>query len=142
VSIPLFAAILQYIYAYALQKIREELVKILAKAPPQSVCTYSIKASMGLPCYYTIYQRRQESGVIRLEDIHPHWYVNRPESGTHSRPTTSHPLPVLNPLPVQGRGRPRRALGRVVRPTSTRREPSLFEYETPSSSAPPVLIQP
>ena len=48
-------------------------------------------------------------------------------------------MPVLNPLPVQGRGRPRGALGGVVRPTSTRREPSLFEYKTPSSSAPPTV---
>jgi hypothetical protein len=52
----------------------------------------------------------------------------------------SHPLPVLNPLPVQGRGRPRSALGGVVRPTSTRRDPSSFE--TPSSSAPPTVDRP
>jgi hypothetical protein len=46
VNIPLFAAILPHIHAYTLQKIREELVKIPAKAPPQPVCTYSIKASI------------------------------------------------------------------------------------------------
>ena len=48
----------------------------------------------------------------------------------------------MNPLPVQGRGRRRGALGGVVRPTSTRREPSLFEYETPSSSAFPTVNRP
>ena len=48
-----------------------------------------------------------------------------------------YPLPVLNPLPVQGR-RPRGALGGVVRPTNTRREPSAFKIH--SSSAPPALV--
>jgi hypothetical protein len=49
----------------------------------------------------------------------------------------SHPLPVLDPLPVQGRGRPRGALGGISRPTNTRRLPSAFEL--PSSSAPPAI---
>jgi hypothetical protein len=43
----------------------------------------------------------------------------------------------LNSLPVQGRGRSRGALGGIIRPTSTRREPSAFEI--PSSSASPSL---
>jgi hypothetical protein len=64
-------------------------------------------------------------------------YITRPEPGPDSRLSVSHPLPVLNPLPVQGRGRPRGALGGVVRPTSTRQNPSSFEI--PSSSAPPVF---
>jgi hypothetical protein len=72
--------------------------------------------------------------MVYLEDIHPHWYFSRPEPGPLSTP--AHPLPVLNPLVIQGRGRPRGALGRVA-PTSTRREPSAFEL--PSSSAPPAL---
>lgn len=46
------------------------------------------------------------------------------------------PLPVLNPLVIQGRGRLRGALGRVV-PTSTRQEPSSFEL--PSRSVPPAF---
>jgi hypothetical protein len=141
VNIPLFAAVLQHIHTYALQKILQEQRKLPARdSPPPSSCTCSIQLSMGFPCYHKIWQRRQESGVIRLEDIHPHWYVIRPESGTYSRPTMSHPLLVLNPLPVQCRGRPRGALGRVVRPTGTRRELSLFEIHT--SSAPPALNLP
>jgi hypothetical protein len=47
-------------------------------------------------------------------------------------------MPVLDPLPVQGRGRPRGALGGTTR--STRRDPSAFEI--PSSSAPPALSRP
>jgi hypothetical protein len=47
----------------------------------------------------------------------------------------------LNPLVVQGRGRPRGALGGVIRPTLTRREPSAFEYEilVLPSTAPPIV---
>ena len=78
--------------------------------------------------------------MIRLEDIRPYWHVTRPEPGALSGQSILYPLPVLNPLPVQGRGRPRGALGGVVRPTSTRREPSAFEF--PSSSAPPALSTP
>jgi hypothetical protein len=72
--------------------------------------------------------------VVYLEDIHVHWHYSRPEPGTLSTLA----LPVLNPLVVKGKGRPRSALetGRVT-PTSTRREPSAFEF--PSSSAPPAL---
>src|SRR3981189_1715139 len=78
--------------------------------------------------------------TIQLEDIHPHWYFTRQDSATSLE--LSRPLPVLNPLVVQGRGRPRGALGLrgVVRPTNTRREPSAFEI--PPSSAPPAFNQP
>ena len=52
----------------------------------------------------------------------------------------SYPLPVLNPLPVQGRGRLHGAIGGVIRPTNIRREPSAFKI--PSSSVPPALSRP
>ena len=54
--------------------------------------------------------------------------------------STLYSLPVLNPLPVWGRGRPRGALGGVIRPTSTCQEPSAFEI--PPSSAPPAFNTP
>jgi MULE transposase domain len=138
VNIPLFSAVLQHVHAYALRLILRERAKLPTKGKaPSPYCNCSIEESMGLPCYHKIWKRQQEIGVIQLEDIHPHWYVIRPESGTYSGPTTLHPLPILNPLPVQGRGRPRGALGGVVRSTNTRREPSSFEI--PSSSAPPTV---
>lgn len=46
----------------------------------------------------------------------------------------------VNPLAIQGRGRPRGALGGVSRPTSTRREISAFQV--PSSSASPTFNPP
>ena len=78
--------------------------------------------------------------MIWLEDIHPYWHVTRPEPGTLSRLSISYPLPVLNPLPVQGRGRPCSTLGGVIQPTSTHREPSAFKI--PSSLAPPAFSTP
>ena len=139
VNIPLFTAILQTVHGYALQKLAKEYAKLPKSGPPLSSCSCSIQQSIGLPCYHTIWERRQEVGVIRLEDIHPHWHVIRPEPSTLSGQSI-YPLPVLNPLPVRGRGRPRGALGGVVRPTNTRREPSAFEI--PSSSAPPAFNTP
>ena len=81
VNIPLFAAVLKQVHGYALQKILEEHTKLPARGPPPSSCTCSIQQSIGLPCYHTIWQRKLSSGVIHLEDIHPHWYFSRPEPG-------------------------------------------------------------
>jgi hypothetical protein len=140
INIPLFAALLQKVHSYTLQKLAKEYTKLPKSRPPPSSCSCSIQQSIGLPCYYTIWERRQEVSMIRLEDIHPYWHVIRLEPGTLSGQSISYPLPVLNPLPVQGRGRPRGALGSAIQPTSTRREPSAFEI--PSSSAPPALSTP
>ena len=134
VNVPLFAAILKQVHGYALERILKELKKLPARGP-LPMCTCSIQQSIGLPCYHTLYQRKLSTGVVHLEDIHVHWHYSRPEPGPLSAP----PLPVLNPLVVRGKGRPRGALGTRgrVAPTSTRREPSAFEL--PSSSAPPAL---
>ena len=62
------------------------------------------------------------------------WYVHRPEPGTPSGPTMSHPLPVLNPL------------GGVIQPSTTRRDPSSFEIRNrsgvisrPRPGGPPLI---
>jgi hypothetical protein len=134
VNVPLFGAVLKQVHSNALERILKELKKLPAKGP-LPMCTCSIQQSIGLPCYYTLYQRKLSTGVVHLEDIHTHWHYSRPKPGPFSAP----PLPVLNPLVLKGKGRPRGALGTGSRvaPTSTRREPSSFEL--PSSSAPPAL---
>jgi hypothetical protein len=136
-NIPLFAAVLKQVHGYALQRIVVEHAKLPARGSPPSSCTCSIQQSIGLLCYYTIWQRKLSSGVIHLDDIHPHWYFSRPEPGL--TPVILYPLPILNPLVIQGRGRPYSALGigGRVAPTNTRQEPSAFEL--PSSSAPPAF---
>jgi hypothetical protein len=138
VNIPLLAAIVHHIHGFPLQKILEEQSKLPAYgvAPPQP-CTCSIQNAFGLPCLHTIWQRQQDHEVVQLSDIHLRWHKTRPEEGTIDSDSTLLPLPVLNPVIVQGRGRPQGALGGSVRPTSTRRDPSAFEI--PSSSAPPAI---
>ena len=133
VNVPLFAAVLEQVHSYVLRRILKELKKLPAEGP-LPLCTCSIQQSIGLPCYHTLYQRKLSTGVVHLEDIHAHWHFSQPETGPLSTPAP--PLPVLNPLVVKGKGRPRGALGTGSRvaPTSTRREPSSFEL--PYSSAP------
>ena len=139
VNIPLFAAVLKQVHGHALQRILVEHTKLPARGPPLTSCTCSIRQSIGLPCYHTIWQRKLSTGVIHLEDIHPHWYFSRPEPGF--TPAELHPLPVLNSLVIQSRGRPRGALGITrVAPANTRQEPSAFEVS--SSSAPPTVNRP
>ena len=79
--------------------------------------------------------------MILLTDIHHHWYYNRPQLDAPPRPLFSVPsLPLLNPIKVRGKRRPKSALGRSrVAPSSTRRNASFFEL--PSSSAPASLGQ-
>ena len=76
--------------------------------------------------------------MILLEDIHHHWFFQRPELGISLQ--LSHPLPILSPVVIQRRGRLRGALGGAIRPTSTRQDLSAFEI--PSSLAPPALNRP
>jgi hypothetical protein len=140
INIPLFAAVLQHVHGYALQKILQEHAKLPATRPPPPSCICSISQSIGLPCYHTIWERKRDGGVILLEDIHPHWYYIRPESCTLVQPIISLPLPILNPMLVKGKGRPKGALGNTVRATNTRRD--LSAWELPSSSAPVILQKP
>jgi hypothetical protein len=137
INVPLFAAVLKQVHGYALQRILVEHAKLPARGAPPASCTCSIQQSIGLLCYHTIYQRKLSSGMIYLEDIHLHWYFSRPEPGLE--PAILYPLPVLNPLVMQGRGRPYSALGirGRVAPTNTRREP--YAFELPSGSAPPAF---
>ena len=74
--------------------------------------------------------------MIRLEDIHPHWYFDH----TIRRQDLDQNQ-VLQPLVIRGKGRPKGALGGVSHKSKgvhdTRRLPSAFEL--PSSSAPAVI---
>jgi hypothetical protein len=72
VNIPLFAAVLQEVYGYALDKILLEKAKLPATGLPLAGCSCTIQKAFGLPCYYTIWKRIQNRGVILLKDIHHH----------------------------------------------------------------------
>ena len=95
-----------------------------------------IQDTTGLPCSHIIYERKKAGGVIRLEDIYPHWYFDH----TIRRQDLDQNQ-VLQPLVIRGKGRPKGALGGVSHKSKgvhdTRRLPSAFEL--PSSSAPAVI---
>ena len=127
-NIPLFAAVLQQVHSYALDKILLEKAKLPATSPPLPGCSYTIQKAFGLPCYHTIWKRIQNRGVILLEDIHHYWYYYRPVYSAFELSfisTVSCPIP-LNPMRIQGKGRPQGALRGVSRvaESSTRRNPS------------------
>jgi len=136
---PLFAAVLQHVHSFALQKVLQEYGKLPTKGPPPQECHCTIPYSHGLPCYHTIWERIQNGGVILLEDIHFHWHYFLPNSDATLTDVALPIRPVLQPEVIQGKGRPRGALGGVSRiaDSSTRRHPSAWEL--PSSSAPPAL---
>ena len=133
---PLFAAIVGQVYDYALQKLVVKQAKIPREGyPPDYQCSCTIHDTTGLPCSHTIYERKKASGVIRLEDIHPHWYFD------HTIRQDLDQTQVLEPLVIQGKGRPKGALGGASYKSKgvhdTRRLPSAFEL--PSSSAPAAI---
>jgi hypothetical protein len=54
VNIPLFAAILQHVHGFALDKILLEYAKLPATGPPSHGCSCTIQKSHGLPCYHIL----------------------------------------------------------------------------------------
>ena len=70
VNIPLFAAVLQQVHGFALDKILLEKAKLPATSPPLPGCSCTIQKAFGLLCYHTIWKRIQNKGVILLEDIY------------------------------------------------------------------------
>ncbi|RFU34331.1 hypothetical protein B7463_g2029, partial [Scytalidium lignicola] len=141
INIHLFSAVLGHVYDYALEKIVAEKAKIpKAETLDITKCKCTIQRAMGLPCYHQIWERERVGGVIYLEDLHAHWYYNKPKEGTPV--VTNIQAPILNPKIIQGKGRPKGAFGKGRKSNSnilsgTKRLPSAFEL--PSSSAPPAL---
>ena len=107
----------------------------------------AIISTHGLPCRHTIWRHVQESRPLPINIIHVHWHWERrpaPFDPSHHRiPSLLDPtLPLLDPLPVKGKGRPKGAVAappanrRSKNPaTDTRRDPSLFEREEASERA-------
>jgi len=98
-------------------------------------CNCTIKQSMGLPCFHTVYERLSNGGYILPTDIHPFWWYKRPEPGTSSTfSVRTRPL-VLNLAVVPGKGRLRGSKNKKDHGlTATQRDPSQFEYVLSSSA--------
>ena len=143
VNIPLFAAVLQQTHGFALEKILKEYTKLPITSPPTPGCQCTIQQSFGLPCYHTIQERKSNRGVLLLSDIHRHQYYDRPDFNAEYS-TSVQPIsrPVLNPIPIRGKGRPRGALRGVLQvlESSTKRYPSAFELLP--STAPAAFERP
>ena len=103
---PLFTAVINKIHPYALGKINEQLNK-LARPQTLPVCSHTFCAVMGLPCAHKLFEIRNQHGYICLESIHGHWHYNRAITATIQDPPM--PPPILDPIAIQPRGRPRGA---------------------------------
>ena len=92
-------------------------------------CSGKFERIYGLPCRHTLQNWRNIGVKLRLNHIQdPHWYYQRLQGGSIELPQRPYQH-ILDPLPVQGRGRPRRD------EASTRRYPSAFELPVPPTSA-------
>ena len=69
---------------YLILKERAKLHKAQAEARAElEPCNCTIKASIGLPCFHTVFERVGDGlGQILLEDIHPFWWYNRSKAST------------------------------------------------------------
>jgi hypothetical protein len=76
------------------------------------LCTCTVTALMGVPCFHTLFDRFTGNGHILPEDIHPFWWYKRPEQGTSSEIAMQTARVVLNPAMVQGKGCPKGAKGK------------------------------
>lgn len=158
---------------YALQAIVRGLQTIprgtAAGAPRQRIdgpCGGScpILTSMGLPCRHILFSHDVTNTPLQLAQFDRHWWWCQPPQATteaitvpHTAPPSLPPPPLLNPLVVRGKGRPKGALEtsnpkakRGHGKGSTRRHLSAFETaraqeqrdavpEPPASTAPPML---
>lgn len=140
-NIPLFAGVISFVYSTALEKVLLEVAKLPRSGPPRDNCSCTITQSFGLPCYHTIWERKQEPGTVLVRDFHQHWLIARPTNKDDNIARPPNPnAEILEPeIIIQGRGRPRGALGGASREalSSTRRLPSSFELLP--STAPPAL---
>jgi hypothetical protein len=64
------------------------------------LCTYTVKAFIGIPCFHTVFDRFAENGYILLKDIHLFWWYKRLEQGTSSEIAIQTARVVLNPAVV------------------------------------------
>jgi hypothetical protein len=101
------------VHEYALLLLVQELTRIPLKGPLPTPCTCTIQASHGLPCFHILKERTQDPGHLLADDIHPHWWIERPKPGTSTRITMPVPHQLLDPMIVRGKGRPKGAVGKA-----------------------------
>lgn len=75
--ISLFEPILYHVSFFALNKIRDELIKASSATPesPLKPCTGVFRSTMGLPCSHLISERLATGQALQQSDIHEHWWI-------------------------------------------------------------------
>ncbi|KAI9774990.1 MAG: hypothetical protein M1840_000206 [Geoglossum simile] len=77
---------------------------------------------MGIPCCHIIKERIAHNQILYQHDFHPRWFFNRPPEDF----IQTAPRSILNPITVQGKGRPQQSKSQQPA-SSTTRDPSQFE---------------
>jgi hypothetical protein len=122
----LFSTLIGYITPYALWQVYEQK-QLLDRPTLQNTCHRNHLDSMGLPCCHVIKDRLARGQTLYQHDFHPRWFFNQPPEQFIQ--TT--PRPILNPITVQTKGRPRNRQPQ----SSTARDSSLFESSTVAASS-------
>src|SRR6266480_3235371 len=85
---------------------------------------------MGIPCYHIIKDRIAQNQILYQHDFHPRWFFIRPPEDF----IQIAPRPILNPITIRTKGRPRGSKNRQPE-SSTVRDASQFEKSLSGSSA-------
>lgn len=89
--LPVFRDLISFVTPFALRKIYHEYKALTTDFTVLPRCTNSYSTKSGLPCKHIIQERLfTPPGVIKLEDVHPHWRFIRPPL---IMPTNSEPEP-------------------------------------------------
>jgi hypothetical protein len=99
---------------------------------------------------HAIYELKCQGKALLRKDFDPHWWYKRSTPCIDEEEEINNVLLMQNPLPVKGKGHPKGALGCAKTKSkpgeksgssSTRRAPSLHEYDnvSPPSTAPAAL---
>lgn len=117
-----FLTLVGKVHPYALNKIHEKLRKL---SHPFSQCSGIFLSAQGLPFAHDLLSICQQHVHIPLQSIHGHWHLDRlfTEIPLLEQPDTEI---ILDPVLVQPRGRPQRALNRRMGPAQVSQERSQF----------------
>lgn len=131
-----------HITPHALKLIHTQYELVTANQTALPPCKHIFTQTTGLPCSHRIQDRMYDEasgGIILLEDVHPHWWFNKPAVRNALQEEDTPPsdnnadMRVRSPQVIRGKGRPQGSLGPLTRreqqfEDSSQRELSGFEH--------------
>jgi hypothetical protein len=109
-----FQHVKSWVHDYALNKVVDELSKLsinlLTNSWVAPWCNCTIRASFGLPCYHELLEKLRFSQSLSIDDIHVHWWFNRPKD-RYNPPPQDDFKDIRDPKTKQQKGRSKGALG-------------------------------